>query len=388
MENFSEICYGFWQVYGVAGIALVALLLATFIIEIYYYAGVYASVAGFRLSKRTKRMAKEPAVSVIVPIFNESLDYLDEGLVSLLTQDYDRYEVVAVYVGNDESFYSDLSNLTKLYKHLKTTQIAFTPCYPVSTKMALNVGIKAATHEHILIPTTDATPASRRWVALMAKGFTYSDIVLGYCGIERTAGFSNRMFRELRMTKSVAWLAAAIRRHPYGASRHNMGFTKSLYFGVRGFNHLNMNVGEDDLFVQQVGTADNIAVVLSPKASCFEKQWGGWSWWFNRSRYFGSTRRFYPLRAKALSATELWARVLFFSSVALSLIFLPTELRIAAGVMLVLRFLVVEFSILRISRRLGEENIARLHFIFDIIEPVIRLTVRAMLCKRTASAWR
>ncbi len=388
MEQFSETLYEFWQSYGAAGATLVALVLATFIIELYYYLGVYASVAGFRLSKRTKRVAKEPSVSVVVPIFNENPDYLDEGLVALLTQDYDRYEVVAVYVGNDESFYSDLSNLTKLYKHLKTTQIAFTPCYPVSTKMALNVGIKAASNEHIIVTTTDAVPASRRWVALMAKGFTYCDIVLGYCGIERTRGFKNRMFRELRLTGSVAWLAAAIRRHPYGASRHNMGFTKSLYFGVRGFNHLNMNVGEDDLFVQQVGTADNVAVVLSPKAACFEKQWGNWSWWFNRARYFGATHRFYPLRAKAFSAIELWARALFFVSAILSIIFMPTELRIAAGVMLAVRFLAVEFSVLRISRRLGEGNIAGMHFVFDIVEPAIRLIVRFMLCKRNASAWR
>lgn len=388
MERFSGIFCNFWQEYGIAGAVLVAILFVTFIIELYYYFGVYASVAGFRLSKRTKRTTKEPPVTVVVPIFNENLAYLDEGLVALLTQDYARYEVVAVYVGNDENFYADLSNLTKLYKHLKTTQIAFTPCYPVSTKMALNVGIKAASFEHIIVTTTEATPASSRWVALMAKGFAYGDIVLGYCGIERTKGFSNRIFREYRLATSVAWLASAIRRHPYGASRHNMGFTKSLYFGARGFNHLNMNVGEDDLFIQQVGTADNTAVVILPKATCFERQWGGWSWWFNRVRYFGATRRFYPLRAKTFSAIELWARVLFFASTVLALVFLPNELRITAGAMLAVRFLAVEFTLLRISRRLNEGNIVGMHFLFDVIEPAIRLMVRAMLCKHNASSWR
>lgn len=388
MENISAILYDFWQTCGVVGTVLVAVVAITFIIELYYYLRVYASVAGFRLSKRAKRLPTEPAVSVIVPIFNENPDYLDEMLPVLLSQDYDRYEVVAVYVGNDESFYDDLSRLCQLYAHLKTTQIAFNPRYPVSTKMALNVGIKAASNEHIITTTTDVLPASRRWVALMAKGFTYNDIVLGYCGIERKRGLRNRLFREYRMATSVAWLAAAIRRHPYGASRHNMGFTKSLYFSVRGFNHLNMNVGEDDLFIQQIGSADNIGLVLSPKAVCTEKQWGGWSWWSNRVRYFGASRQFYPARAKAFTATEQWARVLFFASAVATIVLLPTPLRIAAGAMIALRYLAVEFTVLRLSRRLGEAGIVGLHFLFDIFEPAIRLMVSLMLCKRNASVWR
>lgn len=389
MENFSAIFYDFWQSYGVVGAVAVALVIITFITELYYYTRVYASVAGFRLSQqRTKRVATEPAVSVVVPIFNENHDYLEEGLAALLTQDCDRYEVVAVYVGNDEGFYDDLARLGKVYRHLKTTQIAFNPRYPISTKMALNVGIKSASNEHVIITTTDALPASRRWVALMAKAFTYSDIVLGYCGIEQRRGLRNRLFREYRMATSVAWLAAAIRRHPYGASRHNMGFTKSLYFGVRGFNHLNMNVGEDDLFVQRIASADNVAVVLSPKAVCTEKQWGGWSWWINRMRYFGATHRFYPASAKAFVATELWARTLFFASAVTTIVLLPNSLRITAAVLVVVRYLVVEFTTLRLSRRLGERNIAGWHFVFDITEPLIRLFTRVMLCKRNARAWR
>lgn len=389
MERFSDMVCDFWQVYGIVGAVVALLVSVTFIIELYYYLGIYAPVAGFRLSKRTsKRLAKEPPVSVIVPMFGENYDYLDNGLTALLTQDCTDYEVVVVYVGNDDSFYSDLSGMSKHYPHLKPVQIAFSQRYPVSSKMALNVGIKTASNEHIVTTTTDAVPASRHWLARMAKGFTYREIVIGYCGMERKKGFTNRMFREWQLVSSVAWLAAAIGHRPYGASRHNMGFTKTVYFGARGFNHLNMNAGEDDLFIQQVGTADNVAVVLSPNSSCFERQWGGWSWWINRMRYFGITRRYYPMRAKALPLIELWARVLFWASVAAAFVLFPIELQIAAGAMLTLRFLAVELAVLRISRRLGERDMAGLHFVFDIIEPIIRLITGVLLLKRTKSAWR
>ncbi|MGN0007975.1 MAG: glycosyltransferase [Alistipes sp.] len=389
MEKFYDMVCVFWQVHGITGVAVASLVSVTFIMELCHYLGTYASVAGFRLSKRTaKRLAKEPPISVVVPLFGENYEYLDNGLTALLTQDCTDYEVVAVYVGNDDSFYADLSNMSKHYAHLKTVQIAFSSRYPVSTKMALNVGIKTAANEHIVTTTTDAMPASRHWLARMAKGFTYRDIVIGYCGMERKKGLTNRIFREWQLASSVAWLAAAIGRHPYGASRHNMGFTKTIYFGARGFNHLNMNAGEDDLFIQQVGTADNVAVVLSPNSSCFERQWGGWSWWINRMRYFGITRRFYPVRAKAMPIIELSARVLFWASAAAAIVLFPVELKIVAGALLALRFLAVELAMLRISRRLGERNIAGLHFVFDITEPIIRLITGVLLRKRTESAWR
>ncbi len=388
MEQLSEIYFTVADLYGTEGIALAILILATFAIEIYYYAAVYAPISRFRLQKRTKILDTEPPVSIIVPIFSENLTYLDEGLVKLLMQDYDRFEVVAVYVGNDESFYADLSRLRNFYRHLKTTQIDYSPRYPVSTKMALNVGIKAASNEHIVITTTDASPASKRWLSLMAKGFMYGDIVLGYCGFESKAGFLDHFFREYRMTDSMAWIASSIRRKTFGASHHNFGFTKTLYFGVRGFNYLNMNVGEDDLFVQRIATADNVAPVLSPRAACIEKRWGGLSWWYNRTLYRGATRKFYPFGAKNFIAFELVARVLFFAATICAIVLMPLEYRLTAAGLLVLRYAIAAFVTLRVSRRLGEIGIAGRHILYDIAEPFVRAYIRLSLLKRNKNAWR
>ena len=388
MERLSEIYSTVADLYGAEGIALAAIILAAFAIEIYYYAGIYAPIAGFRLQKRKKICDAQPPVSVIVPIFSENLPYLDEGLVELLTQDYDRFEVVAVYVGNDENFYADLSHLRNLYPHLKTTQIDYSPRYPVSAKMALNVGIKAATNEHVIMTTADASPASKRWLSLMAKGFMYGDIVLGYCGLESKKGFFDHLFREYRLTESMAWIASAIRRRPFGASRHNLGFTKTLYFGVRGFNHLNMNVGEDDLFIRRIATADNVAPVLSPRAACTEKRWGGFSWWYNRTLYRGATRQFYPFGAKNFIAFELVARILFFAAAICAIVMMPPEYKIAAAAMLVLRYGMVAFVMLRVSRRLGESGIVGRHVLYDIAEPFVRAYIRLSLLKRNKNAWR
>lgn len=388
MERLSEIYSTVADLYGAEGIALAILILATFAIEIYYYAAIYAPISRFRLQKRTKIHDEEPPVSVVVPMFSENLDYLDDGLVKLLSQDCERFEIIVVYVGNDESFYADLSRLRNFYQHLKTTQIDYSPRYPVSAKMALNVGIKAASHEHIVITTTDASPVSKRWLSLMAKGFMYGDIVLGYCGMESKNGFLDHFFREYRLTDSMAWIASAIRRRTFGASRHNFGFTKTLYFGARGFNHLNMNVGEDDLFVQKIASADNVAPVLSPRAACVEKRWVGLSWWYNRTLYRGATRRFYPFGAKNFIAFELAARIIFFAATVCAMVLMPLEYSLTAAGLLVLRYVIAAFVMLRVSRRLGETGIVGRHFLYDIAEPFVRAYIRLSLLKRNKNTWR
>lgn len=83
--------------------------------------------------------------------------------------------------------------------------------------MALNVGIKSAHYEHLVFTSTDAVPQSDRWLALMAKGFTRGEIVVGYCGMEYGKGFTPYMMRVWRMMHSANWIARASGTGPTGA---------------------------------------------------------------------------------------------------------------------------------------------------------------------------
>ena len=292
-----------------------------------------------------------------------------------------------VYVGNVDDFFADVKSLQRVYPHLSPVHIDYSPHYPVSSKIALNIGIKSAKHDFVIATSSDATPSSERWLSLLAKGFLHGDIVLGYSGIERQSGLANFIFREYRFTESVAWLSSAIRRRTYSASRNAIGFTKELYFSVRGFNHLNMNVGEDDLFVQQIATRDNVSVVLSPRATATERTWGGWGWWWRRTKMLQTTHRYYPKWALVPTICELVIRTLFFLAVLAALIFMPWEFRIAALVVALLRYFVVMFVVVRNARRLGEGGVVALHFIYDIIEPALRLAIALASYKKYKKSW-
>lgn len=374
--------------YGWQGTALTAAAFILFCIQVYYYLIVYGRISLFRNSRRKKILNAEPPLSVIVPIFSEDYSYLDR-LPQLLAQQYSAtFEVVLVYVGRDTDYYEELTRQRLLYPNLSVTKIEFNPRFPISVKMALNVGIKSARNEHIIITTTSAIPASEQWLAMMGKGFMRGNIVLGYTAIEPTEGIKNYLMRMSRFQTSLYWLAAAVNRQTFKGSRHNFGFTKSIYFGAKGFTHLNMNIGEEDLFIQRIAKRNNVSVALIPKATMIEHPWGGLKWWISELRHYGSAYNLYPIGVRNRIEWDLGSQVLLFISLLAMIILLPLELKLAALAMMLIRYLIVILRIRSIAKRVGEKSVALRYFIFDIFNPILMLCVRATLIKRDSTVWR
>ena len=388
MERINEMIYSAYLAYGNWGVALAAILLVLFIVQLVFHLGIYGKVASFRLTSRKQIRQSEPPISVVVAMFGEDSDYLDNGLMQLLGQNYNEFEIVVVYVGDNDDFFAELKYLTRISSRLTPIFLRNNPSYPIKKKMAINVGIKSAKYDHIIMSTTDATPVSEKWLSLLAKGFLYGDIVLGYSGISQKAGFDNYIFREYRISNSVAWLSAAIRRKTYSASHGAFGFAKELYLGVRGFNHLNMEVGEDDLFVQQIATRDNVSVVLAPSATCRERTWGHWSWWSNEVSRQRLTHRYYPRMALAPIFIEQLSRILLFAFAIVAFATMPWKFSLAVAGVLFLRYFAVMFSSIRIWRRLGESSLVALHPLYDIAEPFIRLYIILYSKRISKKAWR
>lgn len=374
--------------YGWEGAALAGALLLLFGVQLHYYVFVYGRIPGYKNNRRPAVLDADPPVSVIVPMFSEDYAFIEERLPLILAQNYPDFEVVIVYVGHDSDFYEDLMRLKATFPQITTTKIHLDPRFPISRKMALNVGIKSARYEYMVFTSTDACPQTDRWISLMAKGFTRGEIVIGYCGVEHTKGLSNYLMRTWRMMHSADWIARAVRRLPYRGTLHNFGFTKRIYFGANGFSHLNMNIGEDDLFLQKVMTRDNVSVILSPRASLREKTWGGMGWWMSQLRYFGSAFRFYPQAVRTFVAWEVCSRLLFFAAVACALAVMPPEYKLAALALLAARYAVTAVEVRRIARRLGEEGIAGRYFIYDLLSPLWALLLWVRLLRKDERVWR
>ena len=375
--------------YGWQGTALAAAILILFFVQLYYHIVLYGRIVRFRNSRRKKILDAEPPVSVIVPLFSEDYNYLDERLPALFAQEYaTAFEVVVVYVGADGDFYEELSRQCLSYPNLTVTKIEYNPRFPISVKMAINVGIKSASYNHLLLTTPSAMPASTQWLAMMGKAFMRGEIVLGYTGFEQTKGLANYLMRLSRLQMSVYWLTQAVSRNTYRGTRHNIGFTKELYFGSKGFTHLNMNIGEDDLFIQKIARRNNVSVVLIPKGTTIEHPWGGLRWFFGRLRYYGSAYEFYPRTVRTAIEWGLGSQVLFLLAALTAIIFMPVEFKAAAAALVLLRYAAALYRIRSIARRVGEKDVALRFFIFDLFNPLLLAAVRLSLVRKVPEAWR
>ena len=375
--------------YGWQGTALAACILVLFAVQLYYYLIVYGRISRFRNSRRKKILESEPPVSVVIPLFSEDYRYLEESLPLILGQQYGAtFEVVLVYVGASNDFYEELARMRLVYPNLTITKIEYNPRFPISVKMALNVGIKSAHNEHIIISTTSAQPATEQWLAMMGKAFMRGSIVLGYTAIEQKPGLKNYLMRMSRMQMSMYWMAQSVNHNTYRGSRNNFGFTKTIYFGTKGFSHLSMNIGEEDLFIQKIAKRNNVSTVLIPKATMLEHAWGGWRWWIAQLRHYGEAYKLYPIEIRNTIEWELGSQMLFFLTILAALIIMPLEFKLAALLLLILRYIIVMLRAHSIAKRVGEKGVMLRYWIFDIFNPLLMLCVRVAMIRKDSTVWR
>lgn len=374
------------QHYGWEVVALLFAIVIFFAVQICYYGFRYRKINKYRVSQRMRIMETPPPVSVVVPMYNDNSTFIEDQLANFVAQEGVEFEVVIVYVGSNRDFYDDLCGLSCAYPNLTVTKIESDGKRSVSNKLALNIGIKAAKYDHIIFTTTDCTPTNSKWLSLMRQGFQFGEIVLGYCGMDRFesddeeikkgGALSYRLIQTGRMMESANWLSAAIMRRGYRGIRTNIGFTKTLYNKVKGFNHLNMSIGDDDLFMQKIMTKENTSVVIAPRATLRQICWGGLGWWNGESRIYSETLPLYNQEAKNYMNWELTSRLGLFISSLWGLIFLPLELKALIALLLIIRLVVVLLSVNSIAKRLGEEGIVKGYILHDILSPLFTLWVR------------
>ena len=351
---------------GVTGLIVMIAALVTFFIQLWYYMRVYGRIPSLR-DRRRENEGEPGGVSVIIPLRDTDYGFIEETLPLIMGQNYDEFEVVLMDLADDPDFSFTLGMLSEHNPKIKIVKLTGAPMKKMSNKMLLNVGIKGAKYENMVFTTSACRPVSERWLTAMARGFLRGDIVLGYCGLDPQMKNGRRWARMERVAWSARWLGAALRGRAYRGTICNIGFTKTAYFGNNGFNHLNMNIGEDDLFVQKMKRNSKVSVVSAGKSSVRQTMWGGW---YKDKKLASATFPFYPLGVRAYIGGELWSRAFFFASVVVLIIIMPLKFKIAAGGLLILRFVLVSWEMSRVCRRLSEKGLGAAYLIYDLAAPV------------------
>ena len=385
MQFFDEIL----QHYTWAGIALISVIVVLFFVQLYYYVIAYYRIFRFRLMRRKRRYVEHPPVSVIVTVRGENERFLTDELPVLLNQQYDHYEVIVVYIGGDMEYYEQLQNIRNNYSYMRLTKMGGNDRIYITTKQALNVGIKSAQYEAVLLTTTGSMPKSEEWISFMAKGFEYGGVVVGSSVASyENDNVRNYLKRMVEMHNMRNAMASAVQGKFFYAPRCNYGFTKSLYDSTRGYNYLGIDIGDNDLYLQDIASPERLAVVLSPHAIVEEQRPESWREWLEYMRYYGSTVDSYPASRRLFMRRERGSRVLFFLSSIVAIVVMPLEVKIAVAALLLLRYIIVLFSSYRVGRKLGERGIASKYWIYDIVGPMVEWIIGSHDSHNTPKIWR
>ena len=377
MDSYS------WQ-----GIALVVLLIALFFVQFYYYVVSYRRIHRFRLMHRNDKYCEKPYISVIVAVRGEDEYFLSNQLHKLLSQSYDVYEIVVVYIGRDVDYYAELQRIRDQRSNMKLTKMSGNGRIYITTKQAYNVGIKSAQYDNLLFTTPCAIPATDEWVTYMSYAFERGTIVAGAVAPR----FKEDKLRTylMRMTEfhySRNHMAMAVNDRIYVAPRSNFGFTRKLYEATRGFNHLNMDIGENDLYIQSITSPRRSAVMLSPKSLVYEDRPSTWGDWLDVVRYNRSTAPYYPTSIGTFQRWEAGSRMLFFMVALAIIVILPLELKIVAAVVALLRYIMVLLSTRKSADKFGEKDILLKYWIYDLIGPVIDFVIGLKQSNNSPKAW-
>lgn len=334
------------------------------LIQLWYYLGYFSRLAFY---KKKDLPPNTPPASIVICAKNEDHNIVD-FLPRIFEQDYPEFEVVVV---NDCSFDNTgdvLKEFAKKHANLKIVTIKEDEYYRHGKKVALMMGIKGATHEHMLLTDADCQPNSKDWLRNMMQHFTdETEIVLGYGGYEKQKGFLNKLIRFDTFMIGLQFLSFALAGKTYMGTGRNLAYKKSLFFKMKGFaSHYHIESGDDDLFVNEAATKRNSKIEVSIDSHTISRVKKTLRSWFRQKRRHVTTFKHYNAASRFRLTMIVFSQYLFFISFITILIlqFEPILVISLFALRLLVQFLIFNKSM----RMLNEKDLL-------LFSPIIELTL-------------
>ncbi|GAA4808537.1 glycosyltransferase [Olivibacter ginsenosidimutans] len=318
-----------------------------------------------------------PPLSVIICARNEEAN-LRLYLTEILEQDYPLYEVVVVNDCSSDDTKWVLKEFQERYKHLRTVAIAEHERFNHGKKFAVTLGVKGAQYEHLVFTDADCFPQSNLWLRYMAQQFTPGkSIVLGYSPYVETKGFLNTYIRYETYQTALNYLSFALKRNAYMGVGRNLAYTKSLFFKGKGFAaHMHIPSGDDDLFVNQNATRDNVAICIHPDAMVWSEPKRTYkAYKQQKKRHFGAAKAYRTKHKFALGFQA--ASTLLFYLLALTLLIVQPQYWYIALSGYLLRLLLLAIVCIPIMKKLQVGKLATGLPFLDIYH-VVYITIKGL----------
>lgn len=337
-----------------ASYLLIAFLVIFIALQVYYALIMSRPLQKLNKAKPIAIQSNYPPVSVIIYAKDESTN-LQHSLSLILAQDYPLFEVIVINDGSTDESNDLLKSLECKHKNLYHTFVPDGVKYLSRKKLALTIGVKAAKYDILLFTDANCYPQSKLWIKQMAQNFTpETDIVLGYCANTKSQKFFQKLTSFDNLKFGFHYLSAAILKHPYMGCGRNLAYRKALFFKQKGFSKtLNLQAGEDDLFINSIANKQNTKVELSPLSIMAMHSFDYFSLWKEMKASRNSTMHL--LKGAAINYYKLGnilEAFFFLSFIAIFIMgLLGNKLLIAIGILL---YLIKQTTHLLILRKWGK----------------------------------
>ncbi|NQD69139.1 glycosyltransferase [Sphingobacterium shayense] len=306
------------------------------LVQLYYILFVYGKLAVHKIKSHQENDFKPP-ISIIISAFNEQ-DNLRQFLPDILQQEYPEYEVIVVDdCSSDDTKWVLKEFISKYPERLKVIEIKEHIRLKNTKKFTLTMGIKGARYDHLLFTDADCQPINSRWISEMAGAFTKEkEIILGYSPYFKLPGFLNKIIRFETTHTAMSYISYALKRNAYMAVGRNLAYKKSLFFKSKGFTkHMHIKSGDDDLFVNQNATRNNVNLAIHQNAHVYSGPKETWKAYYRQKARHSGASTLYKGRHKRMLAAQLVSALLFYIMIVVCVLIYPSLWYIPVGAYLI-----------------------------------------------------
>lgn len=352
------------------------------LIQLVYYYVIYGRFAFHR--KKSALGFRDIPVSVVIVVRDDAALAV-QNLPQLLDQQYSSYEIVIVNDrSRDENSLQAIREYKDRYPNIKIVDLSTAVSTSRGKKMAISMGVKCASYDHILLTAPNCKPASRQWLSKMAQNFQFQQkIVLGYNTFEKKKGLYSHFLLYDNLVGAVQYFAHALMHTTYRGDLRNVAFARPLFYKQNGFiAYSHLLYGEEDIFIHRASTPNNVAVEYDPDAATLQQHTPSYGYWRLHKVSLFFTRKYNSLKNRVLLSGYELTNLLFYVLLGLSIfaaLHQPLALYITIGIA-VLRiaslYVVMGISAAKLQEKQNIPSLLFYDLLFAILTPLLWLSAK------------
>jgi GT2 family glycosyltransferase len=273
--------------------------------------------------KDSETASSLPYLSIVIAPHDQAED-LEKHLPTILHQDYPAgYQVIVVTEVSDHDTNDVLKRFQLSLKEepsnasLYVTSILDSSRFMSRKKLAITLGVKAASSEWVLLTDADCEPASDKWLQGMGSCCDEgTNLVIGYSNYDDSASAFKRFER---LHTAYYLMREDVKGTAYRTNGCNLMFRKEDFMKGDGYlGNLQLIRGEYDFIVNKYAVKGGTGLCLAPEAWVIEDSPSKKAW-LNKHVFYLETRKHLQrswLHRLWFNVDQLFLHVSFLSAIA------------------------------------------------------------------------